>query len=314
MEWKGKGNSLYKEGHFQQAIECYSKSIDAKPTAPVYGNRSMCNLKLEAFGSAIADADCALALDTGYLKAYYRKGSAYLALAKYKDARKCFRAVVARIPGDADAKERLAEADKQVKRAAFEKAIRTEHTMDVFEKLASKEPDAVPSSYDGPRLPDDGTVTLEFVDELLEYQRKQKNLHRRYVVQILQQAYKLFHDLPTLIRIEHPSSASGADASEGKREEGEEEALVELKTKGKKRFNVCGDTHGQYYDLLELFKINGKPSKSNPYLFNGDYVDRGSFSVENILALLSFKLALPEHFHMLRGNHESKQMTQVYGF
>lgn len=90
----------------------YSKSIDAKPTAPVLGNRAMCHLKLEAFGFAISDADAALELDPGYLKAYYRKGSAYLALAKYKDARKCFRAVVKAHPSDADAKERLAEADK----------------------------------------------------------------------------------------------------------------------------------------------------------------------------------------------------------
>ncbi|XP_035750327.1 serine/threonine-protein phosphatase 5, partial [Egretta garzetta] len=76
----------------------------------------------------------------------------------------------------------------------------------------------------------------------------------------------------------------------------------------------CGDTHGQYYDLLNIFELNGLPSESNPYIFNGDFVDRGSFSVEVILTLFGFKLLHPDHFHLLRGNHETDNMNQIYGF
>nr|XP_027202171.1 serine/threonine-protein phosphatase 5-like [Dermatophagoides pteronyssinus] len=77
---------------------------------------------------------------------------------------------------------------------------------------------------------------------------------------------------------------------------------------------VCGDIHGQYYDLLNIFKLNGKPSETNYYVFNGDFVDRGSFSLEVIITLYVCRLIWPKFIHLTRGNHESKDMTQLYGF
>ncbi|XP_009474857.1 PREDICTED: serine/threonine-protein phosphatase 5-like, partial [Nipponia nippon] len=66
--------------------------------------------------------------------------------------------------------------------------------------------------------------------------------------------------------------------------------------------------------LRDYETLNGLPSESNPYIFNGDFVDRGSFSVEVILTLFGFKLLYPDHFHLLRGNHETDNMNQIYGF
>ena len=81
----------------------------------------------------------------------------------------------------------------------------------------------------------------------MECYKKQGKLHRKFAFQILLEILQYFSSCPTLVDVNIPKD---------------------------KKFTVCGDIHGQFYDLMNVFELNGLPSSDNPYLFNGDFVDR----------------------------------------
>jgi serine/threonine-protein phosphatase 5 len=144
-----------------------------------------------------------------------------------------------------------------------------------------------PSSYNGAIIPDDEKITKEWVLELMEDLKKEKYIAKKYLLQIMSSVKDYYEKQLSLIDVEIPDDVE---------------------------FNVCGDIHGQFYDLVNIFNVFGAPSETNPFLFNGDFVDRGAFSVEVMTTLLCWKYLYPNHFHLTRGNHEAKSINKMYGF
>ena len=284
---KDQGNEHFKVERWADAVVCYNAAIELDPEKPAYyTNRAACHIKMENHGLAIADGTVALELEKTFAKAYYRRGSAYMALGKYKDALKDFKSLRQLKPTDRDALEKFKAAEREVKREAFEKAIRSDDANEVpiTERLDPAQM-AVESSYTGPQP--SFPLTHSAVLAIAAHLKDQKTLHQKYAMQILIELHKQLKTLPSLVDVPIPQGT---------------------------HINVCGDTHGQFYDLLNIFELFGYPSETNPYLFNGDFVDRGSFSLEVVLLLFTFKVLYPNHVHLTRGNHETLNMNRIYGF
>lgn len=228
----------------------------------------------------------------------------------FKLARKDFRTVCKLKPKDKDGKAKLAAVEKAIREEAFAKAIEAEETAPLS---ATYEAGAIsiPESYDGPHPHTDGVLTdsameeamfepgrlpRDFVVAAMERFKNQKLIHKRYIARLLLSCRQYFASIDSLMEIPIPSEPPSHDAA------------------AKPRITVCGDTHGQYYDVLNIFEKNGYPDRTNPFLFNGDFVDRGSFSLEVIATLLLWKLHDPTCIYLTRGNHETKNMNRIYGF
>ncbi|XP_026178298.1 serine/threonine-protein phosphatase with EF-hands 2 isoform X2 [Mastacembelus armatus] len=143
----------------------------------------------------------------------------------------------------------------------------------------------VPEIYSGPHLT--FPLTVEQALGLVEAFRNKKQLHSRYVLKLLLETWKLLRMLPNINRISTCHS---------------------------KEITICGDLHGQLEDLLLIFYKNGMPSLEKPYVFNGDFVDRGKDSIEILLILFSFLLVYPSDVYLNRGNHEDHIVNLRYGF
>ncbi|PHZ10157.1 MgPPT1, serine threonine phosphatase 2A catalytic sub-unit like protein [Rhizopus microsporus ATCC 52813] len=88
-------------------------------------------------------------------------------------------------------------------------------------------------------------------------------------------------------------------------------SLIDVKVPSDGKLTICGDVHGQFYDFINIFDINGYPSEKHTYLFNGDFVDRGSFSVEVILTLFAYKWLYPSNLYLARETFNALPLSHV---
>ncbi|KAK5064660.1 hypothetical protein LTR84_000494 [Exophiala bonariae] len=282
---KQKGNKAFAEHDWPTAIDFYTKAIEKYDQDPsFFCNRAQANIKLEAYGYAIADATSAIELDKDYVKAYWRRAIANTAILNSQEAVRDFKIVVRKEPNNKDARLKLSECEKLLKKIQFLKAIEVSDPPSAFEGLDINSIE-VDQSYDGVRLEEE--MTQEFIDDMIERFKNGKKIHKKYVFQIIKAVRDIVYD---------------------------ENTMVEMEVEPGTQLTICGDTHGQYFDLLEIFRLSGFPTEKHSYLFNGDFVDRGSWSTEIALLLYSYKWLRPKQFFLNRGNHETDDMNRVYGF
>ena len=310
LEHKDSGNKYFVQGNYSQAKVLYGRAIALDPSVPVYwSNRAACELKLEQHGLAIEDATKAIELDSGLVKAYYRRASAHLSILDPKSALPDLRKVVSLEPGNATVRAQLDATVKLVRRLEFEKAIRVEAgvptSATVIDHLEhGTGGTGLRTDYDGPRLPTEetdgepispevpgsaflGRINETFIREMVDYFKAGKRLPLGIAWRIVLGALRAFQEEPSLVRYDVPADTT---------------------------IDIVGDTHGQFYDFLHLLSLTGVPSEKHAVLFNGDFVDRGSWSVEIAFTILAYKWLYPKTTLVNRGNHETSDMNKVYGF
>lgn len=313
LKFKDQGNLFLKEQKYQEAIDAYTRAIELDGSNPIfYSNRAQVHIKMESYGLAIADCDAALAVDSGFVKAYYRKGVSLMALLNYREAQTNFRIILKKMPADRATNENLKQCVNYLKKEAFERAIAGDTKALVIEGLDYSGM-LVEKLWDGPELGVSarknaalGELEVEltgmddaYLRHMIALFKSGGKLPKKHVFAIIAKVNQLLRAEDAMVEILLPHSKM--EAAEGT-------------VPGATTVTVVGDTHGQFYDVLNLFHEFGKVSPQHVYLFNGDFVDRGLWSCEVALYLYVLKILYPKQLYINRGNHETNDMNKTYGF
>ena len=240
---------MFLEGKFREALEKYEKAIEIDPSVAIYySNAATCHSRLGDHEKTLEMINEAVRLDQTFIKALYRRGVALMELKRFKEASEDFIKVCHEFPADVEAQKRLSACDKELdKKISFEESMRLGFSaairVEKFE-LTRKciEGMKVDVTYDGPKIAFEEPLTVEWVkDVLIPHFAADKRLHIKYAYAILVLAKEAFEREPS---------------------------LVEVKVEDEDVMTICGDVHGQFFDLLEIFKKNGYPGDGHKYVKN----------------------------------------------
>ncbi len=181
------------------------------------------------FTENVLDAKDSINCDETYVKAYYRRGSAYVALGQLDLAVKDYKHLCKLLPQDKEAREKYTFTLKEHKAREFAKCIEK----DDIKVVVNLEDIQVEASYAGPKLETIDDLNSEWVISMMEWMKSGKVLHKKYAYMILVKCRSILE---------------------------KEKSLVHISVPDDKEITVCGDVHGQFYDLLNIFAINGNPS------------------------------------------------------
>ena len=308
----------------EEALNKYTEAINLKLKDKInsilYSNRAWVNLKLEKIGAAYDDANHAIKWDPGNIKGYYRRGKANLALLKYEDALIDLEYAYEKYP-EKDVKDKIDEIKFEIEKkklrnsnlndsddtGANEKPPEVLLDLKYIENEIKKEEEKLNKKLNSVETKKETKRSRSESDAIKKQEYKDKlSITKTWIIEEVIEDMKNKHYISKLSLLKIILDATKINM--------QEPSLIDLDIKKTETFNICGDIHGQFYDLLNIFNLYGYPSENNQYLFNGDFVDRGSFSVECLITLLCFKLLYPKHFYLARGNHESRNLNKVYGF
>lgn len=263
---------------------------DAEILSMLYVNRSITNQSLNNSRQAVLDATQALYLDIHNEKAFITRGNVSISMRNFRYASEDFREALTLNSESGYVKKRMEYALSQIKCQELLEELEDEmYTPPVVTK--PPQPKKVvnipqpPEQEQYEKIFDFDNFTAEDAKEVMQIVKTETLLSHDCMVKMLMKIRDIMSPLPNIVNID-----------------------------GVKQVKVVGDTHGQLQDLLFIFENFGYPCAENPYLFNGDFVDRGSQGLEILMVLFAWKIAEPEGIYLNRGNHETDFMNTPYGF